>query len=111
MSEAVAELRALLQKPQAGLRLLHLPLGRFNPTAEQRQAARQALRELGKTADAWRLFDMPDGDLLMLYQGAAPSAVQAATAKAAGVVPGMMPASVDVEADAAPVLRYLDGLG
>lgn len=110
--DAVDELKALLQKPQAGLRLIHLPLGQLAPppTAEQRTAVRQTLRELGKTADAWRLFDMPDGDLLMLYQGAREDSVQAARARAAALVPGLAPEFIDVDADPTPVLRYLDSL-
>ena len=70
MNEAIAELRALLQKPQAGLRLVHLHLGRLeNPAIIDRKAIRGILRDLGKRAAAWRLFDIANGDLIMLYQG------------------------------------------
>jgi len=87
---ADAELAALLKAPQAGTRLIHLHLGRLQtaPAAEQRQAIRQTLRELGKTADAWRLFDIANGDLLMLYQGLAASAADAACRKIAGLLAG-----------------------
>ena len=87
---AEAELAALLKPPQAGLRLIHLHLGRLQtaPSAEQRQAIRQVLRSLGKQADAWRLFDMANGDLLMLYQGLRYTAAETACKEIAGLLPG-----------------------
>lgn len=73
------ELKALLLKPQAGLRLVHLHLGRLeNPAIVDRKAVRYTLRELGKKAAAWRLFDIANGDLMFMYQGLAYSAVEAA---------------------------------
>jgi hypothetical protein len=86
---AAAELAALLKPPQPGLRLIHLHLGRLQPapTAEQRQAIRQTLRTLGKQADAWRLFDIANGDLLMLYQGLAFTKAEAACKEVAGLLP------------------------
>lgn len=87
---AEAELAALLRPPQPGLRLIHLHLGRLQPapTTEQRQAIRQTLRAVGKQADAWRLFDIANGDLLMLYQGLAFTAAEAACRQIAGLLPG-----------------------
>jgi hypothetical protein len=130
MNEAIAELRALLQKPQAGLRLVHLHLGRLeNPAIVDRKAVRYVLREAGKKAAAWRLFDMPDGDLLFLYQGLAYSAVEAACRDIAlmavetrltgaspyGAPPSLHPGDAlfhifDLASNAGLVLRYLDGL-
>lgn len=128
MNEAVAELRALLQKPQAGLRLVHLHLGRLaNPAAVDRQLVRSRLRELGKKADAWRLFDMPNADLMFLYQGLPFSAVEAVCrdiARSVGTPPGPSPYArtpsihaedalfdvIELTAHAGIVLRYLDGL-
>lgn len=88
--DAEAELAALLRPPQPGTRLIHLHLGRLQtaPTAEQRQAIRQTLRTLGKQADAWRLFDIANGDLLMLYQGLRYTAAETACKEIAGLLPG-----------------------
>jgi hypothetical protein len=134
---AAAELAALLKPPQAGLRLIHLHLGRLQtaPSAEQRQAIRQTLRTLGKQADAWRLFDMANGDLLMLYQGLRYTAAEAACKQVAGLLPdstltglspypaaGMIvvddpgPAGplydiVQLSENTGPVLRYLEAAG
>jgi hypothetical protein len=85
-----AELAALLKASQPGTRLIHLHLGRLQapPSVEQRQAIRKALRELGKTADAWRLFDIANGDLLMLYEGLKASAAEATCRQIAGLLPG-----------------------
>ena len=125
MNEAVAELGALLQKPQAGLRLVHLHLGRLeNPHVVERKAVRYTLREAGKKAAAWRLFDMPNGDLLFLYQGLAYSAVEEACKEIAlmaiespltgaspyGTRPEVLFDIMDLASNAGPVLRYLDGL-
>lgn len=87
---AEQELVALLKASQPGQRLIHLHLGRLQmpPSAEQRQAIRQKLRELGRKADAWRLFDLPGGDLLMLYQGLAYTAAEETCRAIAGLLPG-----------------------
>lgn len=92
-----AELAALLKAPQAGLRLIHLHLGRLAPapSAEQRQTIRQALRELGRQADAWRLFDIASGDLLMLYQGVDDAKVQAACRRVSELLPGASPTGIN----------------
>jgi hypothetical protein len=84
------ELVALLKASQPGQRLIHLHLGRLQtqPSAEQRQAIRQKLRELGRKADAWRLFDISGGDLLMLYQGLAATAAEETCRAIAGLLPG-----------------------
>ncbi len=121
------ELKALLMKPQAGLRLVHLHLGRLeNPAIVDRKAVRYTLRELGKTAAAWRLFDIANGDLLMLYQGAADAAVEAACTQIVGLLPGARLAGVSpygaagagplydiipLTGNTSPVLRYLETAG
>lgn len=111
---AAAELAALLKAPQAGLRLIHLHLGRLQtaPSAEQRQSIRQLLRTLGKQADAWRLFDMANGDLLMLYQGLADTAAEAACRQVTGLLPDPPPIFeiVDVAASRERLLCYLDSV-
>jgi hypothetical protein len=125
------ELKALLAKPQAGLRLVHLHLGRLeNPAVVDRKAVRYVLRELGKKAAAWRLFDIANGDLMFMYQGLAYSAVEAACREIAlmaiespltGESPyPESPPSLhagdalfhifDLASNAGLVLRYLDGV-
>jgi len=125
---AAAELAALLKAPQPGLRLIHLHLGRLQtaPTSEQRQAIRQTLRSLGKQADAWRLFDMANGDLLMLYQGLADTAAEAACRHVAGLLPnatltgtspygpaeaGSLYSILQASDNGERVLRYLETVG
>lgn len=125
---AEAELAALLKAPQAGLRLVHLHLGRLdNPHACDRKILRTILRELGKKSDSWRLFDIANGDLLMLYRSLKYSAVEAACQEIAGLLvearlggsnpypdgsmpPGPLYHIFDLSSNASNVLRYLEAM-
>ena len=84
MSDA-DELLALVQAARPGQLMVHLHLGRLEtPPLVDRQAIRKVLREVGKKADAWRLFDMANGDLVLLLHGVDPATAEGACRMIAG---------------------------
>ncbi len=122
------ELKALLIKPQAGMCAIHVHLGRLdNPAVYDRKVMRGILRDLGKKSDSWRLFDIANGDLLMLYRGVAFAAVEAACREIAGLLvesrlggrspypdgsapPGPTYHILELSSNAAHLLHYLESV-